>query len=159
MGSAITLTTIRLSRRQTRAALARIDGLQPCAPAALDYQDAVLIALRGRLKDRRREVPAAVWPDLERFLQEAPGLFLEVTPQRVIDGELATPLAWELLSWHVSAMLFDRADELAMDILAVEGLANALFCEPQIVVGEYFNRLLDAVLTGSELEGVPAPTP
>ena len=82
------LPVVALSKAAARAALLKIDDLQPLPLPELDYQGCVLIALRGRLCDRRREVPADVWPEFEQFLREARGLIVPISTRRRLGGRV-----------------------------------------------------------------------
>lgn len=138
------LPVISLDRRTGKSALRDIDDLQPEAPEYLDYQGCVLIALRGRLHDRRREVPAAIWPELAGFLADSPGLMTAVYPSRRYAGREAVTLALALMAWHATALLAGPADPWW--ILIAEGLLNALMVQPQTVVGDELLEFVDDVL-------------
>ena len=138
-----TMPTIRLSKREARAALRHIDELQPVAPMELDWQECVLISLRGRLRDNAREVPADAWPDIVSWLEESPGILKEVLPREKIGGEGVADLAGQLMAWHVWALFTPGIDPMA--VLVSEGLLNALIVEPQTVAGGYMTDFVKMV--------------
>ena len=57
MSNITAIPVVRISKREARELLLRIDTLQPTWPERLDYQGCVLMGLRGRLSHRRRENP------------------------------------------------------------------------------------------------------
>lgn len=137
------LDTVRLSKREARAALALIDDLQPEAPLELDWQECILISLRGRLRDKRREVPAKLWPELSAWLETAPGILKEVSPRRDLGRDDAGELIHQLMAWHVWAFFTPDIDPLW--VLLSEGLLNSLVVEPQTIVGAAMLELVAMV--------------
>ncbi len=138
-----TMPSVRLSKRDARIALRHIDELQPCMPSELDWQDCVLMAPRGRLRDTAREVPAGVWPEIKEWLGESPGLMKNILPHRTVRGQDAIDLAFQVMEWHVWAMLTLGVDPMA--VLISEGLLNALMVDGQTTVGPEMADFLDNV--------------
>ena len=124
---------IRLDKREAREAARAIDELLLPLDDTVDFEDCVLMGVRGRVRSRQREVPGAVWPGLHRFLAESPGKLRSLVPYRSFDEEERRELIGALMLFHVFAITEGGVD--GIDLLAAEGLLNALMAEPQKIGG------------------------
>lgn len=67
---------------------------------SIDVGDCMLIGLRSRLNNPRREVPAVVWAEMKDFLVESPGLLRSLTPNRVVEESSVSLLVASLLFYR-----------------------------------------------------------
>ncbi len=134
------LEMIRLDKREARKAARAVDELLLPLCGTLDFEDCVLLGVRGRVRSPQREVPAAAWPGLDRFLTDSPGKLRSLTPYRVFKKAERRDLIGVLMLFHLSSISGGGVDGISL--LASEGLLNALMAEPQRIAGR---ELLDFV--------------
>lgn len=158
MEPATTLTLIQIPKSQARWIVDDIGDGVTWPDGRLDYEGATLVGLRMRLDDECPEVPAAVWTELWRrhwgpgtgtwsALPSKPG-----PPMRLLERDEPRLVVQALVRWHKAVVRSDGSDALAMDVLAVEGLAEVLMREPVAMCGDDLNRLLESVIECVGLE-------
>jgi hypothetical protein len=124
---------IKLEKRQARDAARAVDEFLLPLDDTIDYEDCVLMGVRGRVRSREREVPGSVWPGLHRWIAESPGKLRSLVPYRSFNEDERRELVGALMLFHVFALT--EGGVAGIDLLAAEGLLNALMAEPKKIGG------------------------